>query len=83
MFSVVVDNQWLIRPRVDGGTEYVCFRAPSCNDQPGRVEMLVGSHLPPQMPLLKSRQWMGRQEALVCCKQLQSSHGYCHGAPLF
>ncbi|CAI8222263.1 hypothetical protein PMIT1342_01721 [Prochlorococcus marinus str. MIT 1342] len=83
MFSVVVDNQWLIRPCVDGGTEYVCFRAASCNDQPERVEMLVGFHLPPQMPLLKSRQWMGQQEALVCCKQLQNSHGYRYGSPLF
>ncbi|ABM78167.1 Hypothetical protein P9303_14211 [Prochlorococcus marinus str. MIT 9303] len=45
--------------------------------------MLVGFHLPPQMPLLKSRQWMGQQEALVCCKQLQNSHGYRYGSPLF
>ena len=82
-FEVKVDNQWLMRPCKDGGTDYVCFRGPGCMDQPRRVEMLLGSHLPPQMPLLKRRQWMGVREALVCCDHLKRNQGYSSGPPLF
>ncbi|MCP4972728.1 MAG: hypothetical protein GY914_03500 [Prochlorococcus sp.] len=71
-------NLWLLRPCRDGGTEYVCFR-----DKRKNVEMLEGYHLPPQMPLVKSRQLMAKPEALRCRNHLECSLGYRHGDPLF
>ena len=69
---------WLVRPRTDGGSDYVSF-------VPGgsRVEMREGSHLPPQMPLLKRRSWLQREEAERQCDRLQQEAGYRHSEPLF
>ncbi|MFL0781961.1 MAG: hypothetical protein AB8E74_08260, partial [Prochlorococcus sp.] len=74
----ILNTLWMLRPCRDGGTEYVCFR-----DQRGQVEMLEGFHLPPQMPLVKRRQWLEQAEASLCRDHLQRSLGYQHGAPLF
>ena len=69
---------WLVRPRTDGGSDYVAF-------VPGRarVEMREGSHLPPQMPLLKRRCWLKREEAEQQHRLLQQEAGYRHSEPLF
>ena len=69
---------WLVRPRADGGCDYVNF-------VPGAaaVEMREGSHLPPQMPLLKRRSWLQREEAERQRRQLQVEGGFRHSEPLF
>ncbi len=69
---------WLVRPRNDGGCDYVNF-------VPGTaaVEMREGSHLPPQMPLLKRRCWLQRDEAELQRRLLQLDGGYRHSEPLF
>ena len=54
----MVETIWLHRPSRDGGIDYVCFRA-----QQGAVEILEGSHLPPQMPLIKTRISLGSAQA--------------------
>ena len=69
---------WLLRSCDDGGTDYVCFRP-----QKDVVEILEGYHLPPQMPLIKRRQWLNRSEALHCRQRLEGSEGFRHAAPLF
>jgi hypothetical protein len=69
---------WLVRPRADGGSDYVSF-VPADS----RVEMREGSHLPPQMPLLKRRSWLPREEAERQCDRLQQEAGYRHSEPLF
>ncbi|NDD44834.1 MAG: hypothetical protein EBZ29_04730 [Synechococcaceae bacterium WB9_4xC_028] len=74
-----MDSIWLQRPGPDGGVDYVCFRRP----QQGRVEMLEGHHLPPQLPLLKRRTWIGSDQLSVCRKVFEQDHGYRHSPPLF
>jgi hypothetical protein len=69
---------WLIRPRSDGGCDYVSFIPAS-----GGVEIREGSHLPPQMPLLKRRRRLASEEAEACRRQLQQEAGYHHSEPLF
>ena len=69
---------WLLRSCDDGGTDYVCFRP-----QHDLIEILEGYHLPPQMPLIKRRQWLNRSEALHCRQRLEGSEGFRHAAPLF
>jgi len=69
---------WLVRPRADGGSDYVAFVP--CH---ARVEMQEGSHLPPQMPLLKRRRWLPCEEAEQQRRQLQLEAGYRHSEPLF
>jgi len=69
---------WLVRPRSDGGSDYVNFVAGTA-----RVEMREGSHLPPQMPLLKRRCWLQRDEAEQQHRRLQQEAGYRHSEPLF
>ena len=69
---------WLIRPRADGGCDYVNF-VPSA----ARVEMREGSHLPPQMPLLKRRCWLQLEEAEQQRSRLEREAGYCFSDPLF
>ena len=59
---------WLVRPRNDGGCDYVNF-VPGSTPGSASVEMREGSHLPPQMPLLKRRCWLQRMK--------QSSSGAC------
>lgn len=74
---------WLVRPRSDGGSDYVNF-VPA---QPGTgrrlVEIREGTHLPPQMPLLKRRRRLGAAEAEACRRHLQQEAGFHHSEPLF
>jgi hypothetical protein len=69
---------WLVRPRADGGCDYVNF-------VPGgsSVEMREGSHLPPQMPLLKRRCWLRTEEAEQQRRHLQQEAGFRSSDPLF
>ncbi len=84
---------WLVRPRADGGSDYVSFQpaaaraalsagGPASSPASDQVEMREGSHLPPQMPLLKRRQWLPSDEAELQCRRLQQG-GYRHSEPLF
>jgi len=74
---------WLVRPRSDGGSDYVSFMpAPPGPDTP-LVEIREGSHLPPQMPLLKSRRRLAAAEAEACRRHLQQEAGFHHSEPLF
>jgi hypothetical protein len=45
--------------------------------------MREGSHLPPQMPLLKRRLWLPCEEAEQQRRRLQLEAGYRHSEPLF
>lgn len=69
---------WLVRPRSDGGSDYVSF-----SDCHGQIEMREGSHLPPQMPLLKRRRHLAAAEAEACRRSLQLEAGFRHSEPLF
>jgi hypothetical protein len=69
---------WLVRPRRDGGSDYVRF-LPSHE----AVEIREGSHLPPQMPLLKRRHWLAIEEAEARRLELQQDAGYHCSEPLF
>ena len=73
---------WLVRPRPDGGCDYVSF-VPAQPGSAATVEMREGSHLPPQMPLLKRRHRLRPEEAERCRQQLQQSGGYRCSEPLF
>ena len=87
---------WLVRPRADGGCDYVSFlpgpgtpsAAAPCDaiaDAPGdaKIEMREGCHLPPQMPLLKRRLWLPLEEAEAQRLRLQEEGGYRRSEPLF
>ena len=99
---------WLVRPRADGGCDYVSFLpspgtasaanaaavAPSspspgstsagpATPGPATIEMREGSHLPPQMPLLKRRLWLPVEEAEAQRVRLQEEGGYQRSEPLF
>ena len=73
---------WLVRPRSDGGSDYVSFLPAPGGSGAHLVEIREGSHLPPQMPLLKRRQWLPSEEAELQCRRLQQG-GYRHSEPLF
>jgi hypothetical protein len=45
--------------------------------------MREGSHLPPQMPLLKRRHRLALDEAERCRRQLQLEDGFLSSEPLF
>ncbi|EAQ74513.1 hypothetical protein WH5701_07786, partial [Synechococcus sp. WH 5701] len=47
------------------------------------VEIREGSHLPPQLPLLKSRHWLAIDEAEAWRLELQQDAGYHCSEPLF
>jgi hypothetical protein len=47
------------------------------------VEMREGSHMPPQMPLLKHRKRLGAEEAERCRRKLQQEAGFYCSEPLF
>jgi hypothetical protein len=76
---------WLVRPRPDGGSDYVSFQlqpaleAAACHV----VEIREGSHLPPQMPLLKRRHRLDPAEAERCRQRLQQEGGFHCSDPLF
>ena len=76
--SVTPSPLWLVRPRSDGGSDYVSFKPSQ-----GAVEMREGSHLPPQMPLLKRRRSLAIEEAEACRRRLQQEAGYHRSEPLF
>ena len=62
---------WLVRPRPDGGCDYVNFVPTQNHGAAAPVEMREGSHLPPQMPLLKRRHRLPAEEAERCRLSLQ------------
>jgi len=89
---------WLVRPRADGGCDYVSFlpgsgtpsaatssEATHSEVKPSEatVEMREGCHLPPQMPLLKRRLWLPLEEAEAQRLRLQEEGGYRRSEPLF
>jgi hypothetical protein len=74
---------WLVRPRSDGGSDYVSFLPTQGLPGGAMVEIREGSHLPPQMPLLKRRQRLAAEEADACRRRLQQEAGYRHSEPLF
>ena len=69
---------WLVRPRSDGGRDFVKF-LPGLDG----VEIREGSHLPPQMPLLKRRTRLAPAEAEACRQRLLHEAGFCRSDPLF
>jgi hypothetical protein len=74
---------WLVRPRSDGGSDYVNFVPSPTGPEAPLVEIREGSHLPPQMPLLKRRRRLGAAEAEACRRHLQQEAGFHHSEPLF
>lgn len=74
---------WLVRPRSDGGSDYVRFLPSAGNGDALEVEVREGSHLPPQMPLLKRRRRLPAAEAEACRRHLQQVAGYRRSEPLF
>lgn len=77
------DPLWLVRPRSDGGCDYVRFLPCRSSGDISLVEVREGSHLPPQMPLLKRRQRLPEAEAEACRRKLQQEAGYRRSDPLF
>ena len=69
---------WLVRPRTDGGIDYVNFVRGGMG-----IEMREGSHLPPQMPLLKRRCWLQLDEAEYQRSLLLGQQGFQSSEPLF
>jgi hypothetical protein len=76
--SLSSETIWLVRPRSDGGSDYVRFVP--CQ---GRVEIHEGSHLPPQMPLLTRRRHLAAEDAESTRRQLLREAGYQRSEPLF
>ncbi|EDY39338.1 conserved hypothetical protein [Cyanobium sp. PCC 7001] len=76
---------WLVRPRPDGGCDYVSFQFDGVSGSAltGCVEMREGSHLPPQMPLLKRRHRLDPDEAERCRVRLEQEGGFRFSDPLF
>jgi hypothetical protein len=75
---------WLVRPRPDGGCDYVSFQVqPALEAAANTVEMREGSHLPPQMPLLKHRRRLDPAEAERRRQRLQQEGGFRCSEPLF
>ena len=74
---------WLVRPRSDGGSDYVRFLPSAGSGDAAVVEVREGSHLPPQMPLLKRRLRLPAAEAEACRRHLQQEGGYRRSEPLF
>lgn len=76
---------WLVRPRPDGGCDYVSFQLQPALEAAAVtiVEMREGSHMPPQMPLLKRRHRLDPAEAERCRLQLQQEGGFQSSEPLF
>jgi hypothetical protein len=75
---------WLVRPRPDGGCDYVSFQVqPALEAATNTVEMREGSHLPPQMPLLKHRRRLDPAEAERRRQRLQQEGGFRCSEPLF
>jgi hypothetical protein len=80
----VMATQWWVRPRFDGGCDYVRLRLSGTTtaDSRGSIEWIEGSHLPPQMPLLKRRLWVSAELAQHRQQQLQAC-GFEPSQPVF
>jgi hypothetical protein len=78
LVAAMPQSLWLVRPRRDGGRDFVSFEGDS-----EQVEMREGSHLPPQMPLLKRRSLLPLAEAERQRRHLQKHGGYQCSEPLF
>ena len=74
---------WLVRPRPDGGCDYVSFLPAQGPIGATTVEMREGSHMPPLLPLLKHRKRLGAEEAERCRRKLQQEAGFYCSEPLF
>jgi hypothetical protein len=74
---------WLVRPRSDGGRDFVSFRPFQSDPGAPMIEIREGSHLPPQMPLLKRRRRLAIAEAMACRQSLLLEAGYHRSEPLF
>ena len=74
---------WLVRPRPDGGCDYVSFLPAQGPIGATTVEMREGSHMPPQLPLLKHRKRLCAEEAERCRRKLQQEAGFYCSEPLF
>lgn len=93
MITAMPEPLWLVRPRPDGGCDYVNFLphpATASTEVPittaagtALVEMRQGSHLPPQMPLLKHRLRLDPAEALRWQERLLQEGGFRSSEPLF
>ena len=70
--------QWWVKSHRDGSCDYVRLRA---SDQQ-QLEWAEGSHLPPQMPLLK-RRFTVSLEAAELRQQTLLAMGFKPGQPLF
>ncbi|MEN9768157.1 MAG: hypothetical protein RLZZ32_2117 [Cyanobacteriota bacterium] len=75
---LMAGSLWLVRPRTDGGNDYVNFVRGLAD-----VEMREGSHLPPQMPLLKRRCRLQLDEAERQRHALLQQQGFRCSEPLF
>ncbi len=74
-------SQWWVRPRNDGGCDYVRLRSSSIQGKE-QYEWIEGCHLPPQMPLLKKRRWLSLEAIPIHRHQLEA-HGYQPSKPVF
>ena len=70
--------QWWVKSHGDGSCDYVRLRS---SDQQ-QMEWVEGSHLPPQMPLLK-RRYTVSLEAAQQRQQTLLAMGFKPGQPLF
>lgn len=75
-FNVLI--QWWVKSHRDGSCDYVRLRT---SDQQ-QLEWAEGSHLPPQMPLLKRRFTVSLEAAEVRQQNLLAM-GFKPGQPLF
>jgi hypothetical protein len=74
---------WLVRPRSDGGRDFVSFLPFQSDPEAPMIEIREGSHLPPQLPLLKRRRRLAMAEAMACRQSLLLEAGYHRSEPLF
>ena len=74
---------WLVRPRSDGGRDFVSFLPFQSDPEATMIEIREGSHLPPQLPLLKRRRRLAIAEAMACRRSLLLEAGYRRSEPLF
>ena len=75
-FNVLI--QWWVKSHRDGSCDYVRLRT---SDRQ-QLEWAEGSHLPPQMPLLKRRFTVSLEAAAVRQQNLLAM-GFKPGQPLF
>jgi hypothetical protein len=74
---------WLVRPRSDGGRDFASFLPFQSDPGAPMMEIREGSHLPPQLPLLKRRRRLAIAEAMACSQSMLLEAGYHRSEPLF